>query len=133
MPPITNPSFVYGTYFHRNYREGQRIELHDLVDWGWNLSGWGVSTSTDPKKKGKKWDPDEEEQFKQKIAKDEWLPSEWIDWKNHRLRKLGFYDSTNMRTYDTDKAPPRLVLRRTPIHEISLPFGRRAASRAQAT
>ena len=103
MAPITKPADAFGTYFARNYQEGQRIEILDLPDWGRKLPGWGISTSTDPKKKLKKWDTDEEKQFKQKIAKDEWLPSEWINWKNHRLRKRGFYDINN--TIITEEVP----------------------------
>ena len=104
MDPIPDPRAAHiGTYFQRNYREGERIELLDLADWGWDLPGWGVSP--DPEKRGKRWNSDEEKKFKQKIAKDEWLPGEWIDWKKHRLKKLGFD------LHMPHKVPPRLVLR----------------------
>ena len=106
MDPIPDPpTDPIGTYFQRNYREGERIELLDLADWGWDLPGWGVSP--DPKKRDKRWNSDEEKEFKQKIAKDEWLPGEWIDWKKLRLSKLGFYPHIH-------ETPPRLVLRENP-------------------
>jgi len=115
VPPIPNPRDRHiGTYFQRNYREGERIEILDLADWGCDLPGWGVSP--DPKKKGRKWDPKEKKQFKQNIAQDEWLPGEWIDWKDHRLKKLAFYlpSAPPKRAYRTSEAPPRLVLRENP-------------------
>ena len=127
MAPIFNPVYGFGTYFRRNYREGERIDLLDLPDWGWNLPGWGVS----PKRKTrngtpKRWNPDEKKKFEQRFAittarnqgrlkgQDPRLPSEWIDWKNHRLKILGFYKSSITppeREYKTEEAPPRLVLR----------------------
>ena len=42
----------------------------------------------------------------------------WIDWKNGRLRSLGFYDSHNFRVVeDINEAPPRVMLREQDVNE----------------
>jgi len=35
----------------------------------------------------------------------------WIDWKNGRLRNLGFYDAHNFRLEEINDSPPRVMLR----------------------
>ena len=92
---LSGPLYPYGTYFQRNYREGERIEVCDLPDWGWDDDDW------EDKAKRKKLIENTPKR----------VPSDWISWKNHRLRKRGFYDPKNKRTHDVDKAAPRLVLR----------------------
>ena len=118
MAPISKPIYPYGTYFQRNYREGERIEVCDLPDWDWDISKevvdeWiedaevmGVISINDD------WDDDaKRKQLIENTPKEERVPSDWISWKNHRLRKRGFYNSKNNRTKDVDEAPPRVVLR----------------------
>ena len=97
MPLPLPPIYPYGTYFQRNYSQGERIEFRGLPDWGWEHPDWG-----DAKKRKK---------LIANTPKDLQVPGDWITWKNHRLKKRGFYDSKNNRTYDVDKAPPRVVLR----------------------
>ena len=97
MPPPLPPIYPYGTYFQRNYSHGERIEFRGLPDWGWEHPDWG-----DAKKRKK---------LIANTPKDLQVPGDWITWKNHRLRKRGFYDSYNNRTHDVEEAPPRVVLR----------------------
>ena len=138
---ISKPDLGLGTYFQRNYREGQRIEICGLTDWGWDLprhvyGDWGVSPSRKHKKTGKpkEWNSDEKKEFEQEFARttiktqgrlkgqDLRLPSEWIKWKNHRLKKRKFYLSSDppKRRYKTEEAPPRLVLRENPYPSPNL-------------
>ncbi len=97
MPPPLPPIYPYGTYFQRNYSQGERIEFRGLPDWGWEHPDWGGA------KKRKK--------LIANTPKNLQVPGDWITWKNHRLKKRGFYDSYNNRTHDVEEAPPRVVLR----------------------
>ena len=131
MASLSGPLYPYGSYFERNYREGERIEVRDLPDWDWD-DDWGDNERIDKltvkglRKELKQLDLAtsgkkaelvtrlRDAKRKKRIdntPKRVRVPSDWISWKNHRLKKRGFYDSENNRHHDVDKAPPRIVLR----------------------
>ena len=73
---------LISTYFQRNYTKGKRVTVP-----------------------GERGAVGEDERGPKKLEN-------WIDWKNTRLRKIGFYDRHNYRTeQDINKAPPRVELR----------------------
>ena len=99
---VINP--LFGTYFSRNYTQGELIEIDDQLKFQAQkiLPAKNVQISLSPGFGS--WDG-------------------WIPWKNHRLTELGFYSDQNppKRAFKISKAPPRLVLREDDHQNTNVP------------
>jgi DNA-binding GntR family transcriptional regulator len=99
---VTDP--LFGTYFSRNYTQGELIEIDDQLKFQAQniLPPKDVQISISPG-------------FR--------LYDGWIPWKNHRLTQLGFYFDQDppKRKFKTSEAPPRLVLREDAHQNTNVP------------